>query len=86
MSWTSLEGVYQEGRRLQAAVDLARLGEVTWLNEDGRNVAAVVPVEVAQAWITAREDLEEIARVTGRLRDLVQVYDRAQAAGSEVGS
>jgi antitoxin (DNA-binding transcriptional repressor) of toxin-antitoxin stability system len=79
---SAIADIYSPGIAVRAATR-AQQGGITWLTDGGEQVAAVVPVEAARAWLEAQDDLEEITRITGRLRDLVQVYDRAQKGGSE---
>jgi hypothetical protein len=71
------------GRRTVIAA--ARAGihqEVTWLlGDDGERIAAIVPPEVARAWLTARADLEEVQEMAARLGQMARVF-RGETGGT----
>jgi antitoxin (DNA-binding transcriptional repressor) of toxin-antitoxin stability system len=61
-------------RLLVAAVDRAQRGGCTMLTEDGAPVAAIVPAEVARAWLEARQDLQEAEEMAGRLGEMARIF------------
>jgi hypothetical protein len=71
------------GRRTVIAA--ARAGthhKVTWLiGDDGERIAAIVPPEVARAWLTARTDLEEAQEMAARLGQMARAF-RGETGGT----
>lgn len=62
-------------RLIVAAARAGSASEVTWLTgDDGAPVAAIVPPDVARAWLDMRADLEEAQRVAARLGEMARIF------------
>jgi hypothetical protein len=79
------EAPASEAYQVYAAVSKAmREGRVTWLTEDGTRIAAIVPVEVAQAALGLPGPAEECGACKGdRHEDCAQYSENGGSCGCD---
>jgi hypothetical protein len=64
----------EENWGLLDAAERANHGNVTWLTSGGERIAAIVPPDVARAWLDMRADLEEAQRIAAQLGEMARIF------------